>query len=110
MGAMEVITINDGVLRRPLGSDFVRGVPLDEVKALLAPQNLPTDYVDIPYTAYPIVLDGKRYLFDTRFVDNGPLTTGRLVANLVAAGFTPADIDHVVINHFHSDHINGLRR
>jgi glyoxylase-like metal-dependent hydrolase (beta-lactamase superfamily II) len=110
MGAMEVITINDGVLRRPLGADFVRGVPLDEVKALLASQNLPTDYIDVPYTVCLIVLEGKRYLFDTGFADNGPPTTGRLVANLAAVGFSPADIDHVVISHFHGDHINGLRR
>ena len=39
-------------LRRPLGEEFVRNVPLEQVKALLASQSLPTDYEDIPYTPY----------------------------------------------------------
>ena len=42
LGAMEIIALNDGALRRPLGEEFVRNVPLEQVKALLSSQNLPT--------------------------------------------------------------------
>lgn len=110
VGAMEVIALNDGAVRRPLGEEFVRNAPLEQVKALLASQNLPTDYVDIPFTPYLIVSGGTRYLIDTGFADNGPPTTGRLVANLAAVGYKPEDIDHVIISHYHGDHINGLRK
>ncbi len=110
VGAMEVIALNDGALRRPLGEEFVRNAPLEQVKALLASQNLPTDYVDIPFTPYLIVSGNTKFLIDTGFADNGPPTTGRLAANLAAAGYKPEDIDHVVISHFHGDHINGLRK
>ena len=36
LGAMEVIAIHDGALRRPLGDEFVTNTPLDQVKAALA--------------------------------------------------------------------------
>ena len=40
LGSMEIIALNDGATRRPLGEEFVPKVPLDQVKALLA--QLPT--------------------------------------------------------------------
>ncbi|MBS3997257.1 MAG: MBL fold metallo-hydrolase [Hydrogenophaga sp.] len=109
LGAMEIIALNDGALRRPLGEEFVRNAPLEQVKALLASQNLPTDYVDIPFTAFLVVSGSGKFLIDTGFADNGPPTTGRLRANLAAAGYQPGDIDHVILSHYHGDHINGLR-
>ncbi|WP_119157268.1 MBL fold metallo-hydrolase [Caldimonas tepidiphila] len=109
LGAMEVIAINDGVVRRPLGEEFVTNAPLEQVKALLASQGLPTDHVDVPYTPFLVVSGNRRILFDTGFADNGPPTTGRLRANMEAAGFKPEDVTDVVISHYHGDHINGLR-
>lgn len=109
LGAFEIIALNDGALRRPLGEEFVRNAPLEQVKALLASQNLPTDYVDIPFTAFLAVTPAGKFLFDTGFADNGPPTTGRLRDNLAAAGYQPEDVDHVVISHYHGDHINGVR-
>ena len=110
LGSMEVIALNDGALRRPLGEEFVRNVPLEQVKSLLASQNLPTDYVDIPFTPFLVVSPAGRFLLDTGFADNGPPTTGKLAAQLAAAGFKPEDIDTVLITHYHGDHINGLRK
>lgn len=109
VGDMEIIALNDGVVRRALQAEFVRNAPLAEVQELLKSQNLPTEYVDVPYTAFLIVAGGRRVLIDTGFADNGPPTTGRLVGNLNAAGFKVEDIDTVVISHHHGDHINGLR-
>ncbi len=108
VGSIEVIAINDGITRRPLGEEFVRNAPLEQVKALLAAQNLPTDHVDIPYTPHLVVIGNTRLLIDTGFADNGPPNTGKLRANMLAAGHRPEDIDHVVLSHFHGDHINGL--
>ncbi|MFO6419897.1 MBL fold metallo-hydrolase [Hylemonella sp. W303a] len=109
VGDMEIIALNDGVVRRALQAEFVRNAPLAEVQELLKSQNLPTEYVDVPYTAFLIVAGGRRVLIDTGFADNGPPTTGRLVANLNDAGFKVEDIDTVLISHHHGDHINGLR-
>lgn len=108
LGAMEVIALNDGAVRRPLGEEFVRNVPLEQVKSLLSSQNLPTDYVDVPYNPFLLVTPAGKFLFDTGFADNGPPTTGKLAGHLASIGMKPDDIDHVVISHYHGDHINGL--
>jgi glyoxylase-like metal-dependent hydrolase (beta-lactamase superfamily II) len=109
LGDMEIVALNDGVVRRPLAAEFIRNAPMAEVQELLKSQNLPTEYIDIPFTAFLIVSGGRRILMDTGFADNGGPTTGRLMANLNAAGYKAEDIDTVVISHFHGDHINGIR-
>ncbi len=109
LGDMEIIALNDGVLRRPLAAEFVKNAPLDQVHALLKSQNMPTDYIDIPFTAFLVIAGNRRILMDTGFADNGPPTTGRLMANLNAAGLKAEDITDVVISHYHGDHINGVR-
>jgi glyoxylase-like metal-dependent hydrolase (beta-lactamase superfamily II) len=109
LGTMEVIALNDGVLRRPLGEEFVRNAPLANVQAELRMQGLPTEFIDTPFTPFLVVDGGQRTLIDTGFADNGPPTTGRLRANLNSIGLTPDSIDTVLISHFHGDHINGLR-
>ena len=105
----EIIAVIDGVARRPLGEEFVRNAPLAEVKALLSSQGLSTDYVDIPFTPFLVVVGGRRILMDTGLGEFGGPTTGKLLAHLQAAGIQAGDIDDVVITHFHGDHINGLR-
>jgi glyoxylase-like metal-dependent hydrolase (beta-lactamase superfamily II) len=37
-----------------------------------------------------------------------PETSGRLPANLAAAGIRPESVQHVVISHFHGDHLGGV--
>lgn len=109
VGKMEIFALNDGIGRRPLVDGFVRNASLDDVKALLGSQNLPTNYIDIPFTPFVVADGDTHYLIDTGFADNGPPSAGKLQANMAAAGLKPEDIDHVIISHFHGDHINGLR-
>ena len=75
----------------------------------LASQGLATDYIDIPFTPFLIVAGGRRILMDTGLGDWGGPTTGKLLAHLRDAGLQAADIDTVLITHYHGDHINGLR-
>jgi glyoxylase-like metal-dependent hydrolase (beta-lactamase superfamily II) len=109
IGDIEVIALNDGVQRRALGEEFVKNAKLNEVQDLLKSQGLPTEYIDVPFTAFLLVVGNRKILMDTGFADNGPGTTGRLLANLNAAGMKAEDIDTVVISHYHGDHINGVR-
>lgn len=110
IGKAHVVAVSDGVGRRPLAEGFVRNAPLAQVQAALAAQGLATDSIDVPYTCFVLEVDGKRYLLDTGFADNGPAGTGQLHANMRAAGIDPATIDAVLLSHLHGDHINGLRR
>ena len=109
VGNVEVIALNDGITRRPLGEEFVKNAPLAEVRALLASQNLPTDYIDVPYTPFLVVTGTRKILIDTGLGEFGGPTTGKLLDSLRAAGMQASDIDTVLISHFHGDHINGLR-
>lgn len=109
VGDVEVIAITDGVARRPLGEEFVKNAPLAEVRALLASQNLPVEYIDIPFTPFLVVAGNRRILMDTGLGEFGGATTGKLLEHLRAAGFQPGDIDTVLITHYHGDHIGGLR-
>lgn len=109
VGDVDIISLIDGIARRPLGEEFVRNAPLPEVRNLLSSQGLSTDYVDIPFTPFVAVVGGKRVLMDTGMGEFGGPTTGKLLAHLAAAGLSPADIDVVLISHFHGDHINGIR-
>lgn len=110
VGEAEVIALNDGIARRPLGEEFVKNAPLAEVRELLARQGLPTGHIDIPFTAFLVLSGGRRILMDTGFGEHGGPSTGRLLGQLAAAGFQPGDIDTVLISHYHGDHIQGLRR
>ncbi len=109
VGDVEVISLIDGIARRPLGEEFVKNAPIAEVRALLASQSLPTEYIDVPFTPFLVVAGGRRILMDTGLGEFGGPTTGKLLENLRAAGFQPGDIDTVLITHYHGDHINGLR-
>ena len=99
MGDVEIISVLDGIARRPLA----------EVKALLTSQGLPTDYIDVPFTPFVVIAGGRKVLIDTGLGDFGGPNAGKLLENLRAAGVPASDIDTVLISHFHGDHINGLR-
>jgi glyoxylase-like metal-dependent hydrolase (beta-lactamase superfamily II) len=109
VGDVEIVSLLDGIARRPLGEEFVKNAPVTEVRALLASQGLATDYIDVPFTPFLVVAGNRRILMDTGLGEFGGPTTGKLLEQLRAAGFQPGDIDTVLITHYHGDHINGLR-
>ena len=108
VGSFAVTTVHDGFRTMPV-EGFVLNAPLEEVRRVLAESFLPPDtYLNIRTAT---VVDTGRHLvvFDT---GDGPqpagATTGRMMENLRAAGIDPARVTHVVISHFHGDHISGL--
>ncbi|MFT0861213.1 MBL fold metallo-hydrolase [Ancylobacter sp. G4_0304] len=110
IGDIEITAINDGARSFPLADGFVKNASRDEVNGALQAAFLPKDQMTIQFNPMLLNTGGKRVLIDT---GNGPqaanATVGKLMANLAWAGVKPADIDTVVISHFHGDHINGLR-
>lgn len=108
VGDFEVTAINDGAGKRPLGAEFVRNAPLEDVRKALEEAFLPTDSLTISYTV-TVINTGKRLvLIDTGTGSANP-NGGQLAQNLEAAGLDPKAIDTVIISHFHGDHIGGLR-
>lgn len=110
LGDAELLAVHDGIARRPLAEGFVRNASLADVKSQLAQSGLPTEHLDVSFTAFVLVTRTRRILMDAGNGEFGAPTTGRLMANLQRAGIAPDSIDTVLITHFHGDHINGLRR
>jgi glyoxylase-like metal-dependent hydrolase (beta-lactamase superfamily II) len=108
VGDFEVTAINDGFVRRPLDG-FIRNAAIEDVRALLGAAFLPTDQMTIPFTTIVVNTGSKLVMIDSGNGNSGAPTTGSWMANFRAAGFDPANVDAVVISHFHGDHINGLR-
>jgi glyoxylase-like metal-dependent hydrolase (beta-lactamase superfamily II) len=107
-GDLQITAINDGVAMRPL-EGFVRNAELSAVQAALADAAITTPTLPISFTTL-VINDGKKLtLLDTGNGNMGAPTTGSWMANFRAAGFTPEQVDTIVISHFHGDHINGLR-
>jgi ribonuclease BN (tRNA processing enzyme) len=101
--------LSDGYGTRPLDANFVRNAPLTDVQAALRDTGLPTDRLNIPYTALAVDVGPQRALFDTGNGEFGAATAGKLLENMVSAGIDPNSISAVLLSHFRGDHINGLR-
>ncbi len=108
IGDLQITAINDGFFTRPI-EGFIRNAELPAVQKALGDAGLATGSVTIPFTTL-VVNDGKKLtLLDTGNGNSGAPTSGVWMANFRAAGFTPEQVDSIVISHFHGDHINGLR-
>jgi len=108
VGDIEVTAIHDGFAPRPLDG-LVRNAELNDVKKAMAEAFLPTDVLPITFTTLALKVGGRLVLIDTGNGDSGAPTTGRWMTNFRVAGFDPAQVNTIIISHFHPDHINGLR-
>jgi glyoxylase-like metal-dependent hydrolase (beta-lactamase superfamily II) len=108
VGDIEVTAIHDGFARRPL-EGFVRNAELSQVQQAMQEAFLPGDALPIVFTTLVLKQNDRLTLIDTGNGDMGAPTSGLWMSNFRAAGFDPAQVNTVVISHFHGDHINGLR-
>lgn len=109
LGEFEITALHDGEGARPLDASFVKNAPLEAVQKALADNHLPTDKLVITFTALLVNTGSKLVLIDTGFADNGGPTNGRVAAAMKAAGYTPDQVDVVLLSHFHGDHLQGAR-
>jgi glyoxylase-like metal-dependent hydrolase (beta-lactamase superfamily II) len=114
-GEFEATVVSDGNL--PLGKpaeSFV-GPGADRINTLLTSEFLDPNAATLEQNILVVNTGRQLLLFDTGMGESmgadskmfGP-TTGRLLANLRAAGIEPAQIDMVVATHAHCDHVWGL--
>lgn len=109
VGDIEITVLFDGARPGKLTASPTRSASLEQFQDALAANNLPRDEIASVFHPLAIRAGGKLILIDT---GNGPRSmqagTGQMMANLVAAGFDPKQVDTVIISHFHGDHIGGL--
>jgi glyoxylase-like metal-dependent hydrolase (beta-lactamase superfamily II) len=108
VGEIEVTAIYDGFANRPL-EGFIRNAELADVKKAMADAFLPETTLPISFTTLVLRTGGRTVVVDTGNGDNGAPTAGRWLPNFRAAGFDPAQVNTIVISHFHGDHIGGIR-
>ena len=109
VGSIEVTALYDGVWEKPHDPAFIRNASVDETKVALTASGMPTDFVPIPFTPNMLKVGGQVVLIDTGTGgQTGGPKAGLYMKHLAAAGVDPASVNHILISHFHPDHIFGL--
>ncbi len=104
LGDFEITALNDGTLDLPVDKLLQQPAP-NTLKAL---QHA---YLGVPLetsvNAFLINTGSKIVLVDTGAASLFGPTLGHVLANLKSSGYTPEQVDEVVITHMHGDHIGG---
>ena len=113
VGEAQVTTLLDGRGQFPAGELFAGITPAEAGQLLQAGGELagtpqaPAWHATVQ--GFVVDVGGQRVLIDTG--TGGammPETSGRLPAAMTAAGITPESVQHIVISHFHGDHLGGV--
>jgi glyoxylase-like metal-dependent hydrolase (beta-lactamase superfamily II) len=115
VGDAEVTALYDGIWEKAHDPKYFGNATIAEVKHALADAGLTTAFVPIPITVFVIKLNGKLVLCDAgggnqvqAFNPDSVFVSGKMMANMKAAGIDPKAIETILISHFHPDHIFGL--
>ena len=103
IGAFEVTTllVDSRTVENPQ-QIFGMNVSADDFAKVSADANLPIDKAKFFFTPTLVNTGAELVLFDTGLSGAG------IAAAVTAAGYTPDQVDVVVITHMHGDHIGGL--
>ena len=109
IGRYELTALYDGTWYRRVDDRFVRNASAAEVDKALTDAFLFPRIVPTSFTALLVNTGSKLILVDTGTAGQLGPTTGHMPGALAAAGVQPAQIDTILISHFHPDHINGIK-
>ena len=108
LGEARVTVLSDGHFSLPTSGLGVNADPA-EVRALLEAHYMSPEQGYSHTNHLYVELGEARVLVDVGGGSRWLEGTGRLLANMQAAGIDPAGVTHVVITHAHPDHIWGIR-
>jgi len=104
LGAFKITVLSDGTAPRDLSK--IMSKPGEVRKAYAASHEaLP---VDLSINCFLVDTGEHRILVDTGAGELFGPGSGGLVANMRSAGYTPEDIDVILLTHIHGDHSGGL--
>lgn len=109
VGEFEVNTLLDGAVSvKEPQKTFGMNVDADTFSATSADNFIPADAFKAYFTPTLVNTGSELILFDTGVGEGGRPARGNMRAALESAGYTPEQVDVVVITHMHPDHIGGL--
>ncbi|HEX5392329.1 MAG TPA: MBL fold metallo-hydrolase [Rhodocyclaceae bacterium] len=106
VGKAEVTALFDGSVQ--LDSSLLKNAKPKEIQSLLARMFATYPKMQTGVNAFLINTGDKLVLVDTGAAKLFGPTLGQVIANLGAAGYTPEQVDTVLITHLHGDHMGGL--
>ena len=109
LGSYQLTALYDGTWFLPIDDKFVRNANGRAVAEAFTAAFLPPRVLPISFTALMVNAGGRLVLIDTGTAGQVADTAGVMLDNLAAAGVKPADVDTILISHFHPDHINGIK-
>jgi glyoxylase-like metal-dependent hydrolase (beta-lactamase superfamily II) len=104
LGAFEMTVLSDGTAPRHL--DQILSRP-DIANAEFAADH-EKEPIELSINAYLIDTGTHKVLIDTGAGELFGAASGKLIANLKAAGVLPGQIDTILLTHIHADHSGGL--
>jgi glyoxylase-like metal-dependent hydrolase (beta-lactamase superfamily II) len=115
VGSAVCTALYDGIWEKVHDPAYFKNASINETKQALAAAKLPTSFIPIPISALVVNINGKLTLCDAggggqvqAFNPQSVFVSGRMMANMKAAGIDPRRIETILISHFHPDHIFGL--
>lgn len=106
LGSFEVTALYDGAI--DLDQKLLKSIAKRDIQRLLARQFLKGPKVQTAVNAYLVNTGSKLVLVDAGAAKLFGPGLGNIVDNLKAAGYTPEQVDTVLVTHLHGDHVNGL--
>src|SRR5258708_13700255 len=107
VGDAECTAVYDGIWKKTHDPAFFSNATVAETKRALADAGLTTAFVPIPITVFVIKLNGKLVLCDAgggnqvqAFNPESVFLSGKMMANMKAAGIDPTKIYTSLISHF----------
>src|SRR5262245_39844235 len=115
VGPAECTALYDGIWEKAHDPAYIKNASIAETKRALAAAKLPSSFIPIPISALVVNVNGKLTLCDAggggqvqAFNPQSVFVSGKMMANMRAAGIDPRKIETILISHFHPDHIFGL--
>lgn len=107
IGAFEVTALNDGYT--DLDTKYMKNISEKEVKKLSARMFLNSEKMPTSVNTYLINTGSKLVLVDAGNGSSLDPNRGKMMQNIKASGYEPAQVDAIMITHMHFDHIGGMR-
>ena len=106
LGDYEITALSDGTARLPM-SKIYRNIAEDEAETYLQ-GHFQAGSAEVSVNAFLVNTGERLVLIDAGTGDLLGPSLGKLISNIQASGYKPAQIDHVILTHIHADHSGGL--